>query len=55
VRPGGHVRPRWRSLLPRHTAAYGFEFEADILGGFHGPADGFAHEGRHFDSTLFDI
>jgi hypothetical protein len=44
MRPGGHVRPRWRSLIPRHAAADGFEFKARILGGFHGPADGLAYK-----------
>ena len=55
ARPRGYVGPgRWR-LLPRHAAAYGFEFEAGVLSGLYCAANGFAHKRRHFDSTLFNI
>ena len=55
MRARGYVRPRWWRLLPRHAAAYGFQFEAGILRSFYGSPHGFSNEGWHFDSALLDI
>jgi len=55
MRTGSHVRACWRRLLARHAAAYGFEFEAGILSGFYGSADGFAYETWDFDAALLDV
>src|ERR1700683_3848200 len=42
--PHGHLGPRRRRLLPRHTAADGFELKAEVLSSFHGTAYGLADE-----------
>jgi len=55
VRPSGHVRSGGRRLLPRHAAAYGFQFQASILSCFHGAAHGFAYERRDCDPALLDL
>ncbi len=55
VRARSHMRPRWRGLLSRYAAANSFQLQACIFGGFHSSPHCFSHEGRHFDSTLFDI
>lgn len=55
MRARGHMRPYWRRLLPRHTAADGLQFEASILRGFQRSPYGLAYEGRHFNSALLDV
>jgi hypothetical protein len=55
MRARSYVRPGWRRLLPRHAAAYGLQFEASILGSFHGAPHRFSNEGWHFDSSLFHV
>lgn len=44
-----------RGLLARYSAAYDFEFEAGILGGFYGAAERLAYEGGDFDASLLDV
>ena len=54
-RSGRHVRSRWGRLFTRYPAAYGFEVETGVLGGFHRAAHGFANEGWDFDATLLYV
>ena len=56
-----NVRACWdvssgnRGLLASDTAAYGFKFEAGVLGGFDCSAEGFAYERWDFDAALLDV
>jgi hypothetical protein len=55
VRARDHMGSRHGSLLPRQAAAYGFQFKAGGLRGFHCAAHCLPSKRRHFDSALLDI
>jgi hypothetical protein len=49
------MRSCCRRLSSRQTAAYGFEFEADILCSLDGVTYGLADERRYFNAALFHV
>lgn len=49
------VGARQWSLLASYAAAYGVEFQAGVLGGFDGAADGFTDEAGDFDAALLYV
>jgi hypothetical protein len=49
------VRPCWRRLLAAHAAAYCFQLQPGILGGFNRSPHGLSHKGRNLYTALLDV